>query len=89
MMKPLSLNLSVSPQDLAEATFVALSASAQAHYQAMMASLGDPKPPSAALHRQISTSSYNTVIGLLPANSPFIEPLKKLRDATADDIKDV
>ena len=87
-MKPISLNLTVSPQEVAEATFVALSAAAQAHYQAAMAALGDPKPPTATLHRQISNTSYNDVIGMLPANSPFIEPLKALRDATADDIKD-
>ena len=81
----LDLNLSVTLEQLAEATFISLQLQTSSLYRVGLMdyemATGDRETAPLDVRKKVMTSAYKTVIDRLPDGSPFAAPLLKIRDS--------
>jgi len=95
---PVTVNFEATQEDVAAAVLSSLLAGAHAQYTAAMVgwSLAEMQAgrgsgadlPPASIRRGWLQLAFNEVIALLPTNSPFREPLARLRDAEMAEVEE-
>jgi hypothetical protein len=90
------IDFTAAPEQIAGATLAALKAAAGNHYMIRVSTLvvasmvqssdRSPAMPSRETRRKIMTDAYDDVIKHLPVDSPFAEPLRKVRDQLVADM---
>jgi len=82
-------------EQIADATLAALEAAAGNEYFIQVTTMmlaersnagGVPKMPPIDQRRQVMKAAYNNTIKFLPADSPFLEPLERMRDQLIADM---